>query len=190
MTARAPRWLLLYALVVVAIVTTGRGSPALAHAGASSTRVLDTFEDISPWHAAGSDGVRASVHPADGVGGRGLRLDFDLAGTAGYALARRALPLDLPADYEIVFYLRGDAAPKALPPVHEHERIHSAACDAVRCDHRFPECGRCREDSIVVSQQRFCSERLLWVQLAVKDHFQRVTLEPFILNLGVHPMRF
>jgi hypothetical protein len=114
MTARAPRWLLLYALVVVAIVTTGRGSPAVAHAGASSTRVLDTFEDISPWHAAGSDGVRASVHPADGVGGRGLRLDFDLAGTAGYALARRALPLDLPADYEIVFYLRGDAAPNAF----------------------------------------------------------------------------
>src|SRR5262249_20693888 len=30
-------------------------------------------------------------------------------GTAGYAVARRALALDLPPDYEIVFYLRGDA---------------------------------------------------------------------------------
>src|SRR5262249_15622825 len=35
--------------------------------------------------------------------------DFDLAGTAGYAVARRPLSLDLPANYEIVFYLRGDA---------------------------------------------------------------------------------
>ena len=49
------------------------------------------------------------VHPAGGPVGRALRLDFDLAGTAGYALARRALPLDLPANYEIVFSMRGDA---------------------------------------------------------------------------------
>src|SRR5262245_41720357 len=110
----ASRWCLLHVLMVVAAVTIGCGSPGLASAAESSMRVLDTFDDISPWHAAGSDGVRASVQPADGVSGRGLRLDFDLAGTAGYALARRALPLDLPADYEIVFYLRGDAAPNAF----------------------------------------------------------------------------
>jgi hypothetical protein len=72
-------------------------------------RVLDAFDDLAPWTAAGSDGVNAAVRPADGVQGRALRLDFDLAGTAGYAVARRAMPLDVPRRYEIVFYLRADA---------------------------------------------------------------------------------
>jgi hypothetical protein len=71
--------------------------------------VLDSFDEIVPWKAVASDGVHASVHPAEGMPGRALRLDFDLAGTAGYALARRVLPLDLPRHYEISFYLRGDA---------------------------------------------------------------------------------
>ena len=53
--------------------------------------------------------MRASIHAAEGIDGRALRLDFDLAGTAGYALADRALPLDLPANYEISFYVRADA---------------------------------------------------------------------------------
>ena len=39
-----------------------------------------------------------------------MRLDFDLRGTAGYALAFRALPFDVPTNYEITFDLRGDAA--------------------------------------------------------------------------------
>jgi len=53
--------------------------------------------------------VRASIHAAEGIDGRALQLDFDLAGTAGYALADRALPLDLPANYEISFYVSADA---------------------------------------------------------------------------------
>ena len=35
-----------------------------------------------------SDGVQATIGPADGIAGRALRLDFDLGGTAGYAIAR------------------------------------------------------------------------------------------------------
>ena len=45
------------------------------------------FRRPSAWTAGASDGVRASLHAADGIDGRALRLDFDLAGTAGYALA-------------------------------------------------------------------------------------------------------
>ena len=99
-----------HALVIVALALAAWRSttPALP-ADASSVRVLDAFEDLTPWAAVASDGVRASVQPAEGVAGRALRLDFDLAGTAGYALARRALPLEMPANYEIAFYLRGDA---------------------------------------------------------------------------------
>ncbi|HEY7517191.1 MAG TPA: discoidin domain-containing protein [Methylomirabilota bacterium] len=84
--------------------------PHPAHAAdAPALRVLDSFDDIAPWKAGASDGVHASVSQADGVQGRALRLDFDLARTGGYALARRALPLDIPRRYEIVFYVRADA---------------------------------------------------------------------------------
>jgi F5/8 type C domain len=98
------------ALIMLAIALAASGPPRPARAAdAPSVRVLDAFDDIAAWKAGASDDVRASVHSADGVGGRSLRLDFDLAGTAGYAVARRSLALDLPTDYEIVFYLRGDA---------------------------------------------------------------------------------
>jgi hypothetical protein len=73
------------------------------------TAVLDRFDDLALWHAAGSDGVRASIHAGRGLSGLALRLDFDLAGTAGYALAARPLSLDLPDNYELAFDLRGNA---------------------------------------------------------------------------------
>jgi len=71
--------------------------------------VLDNFADLTPWHAGASEGARASLLPAEGDGASGMRLDFDLGGTGGYALAYRALPLDLPANFEISFHLRADA---------------------------------------------------------------------------------
>jgi len=72
-------------------------------------QVLDRFETLESWKAAASNGVDAALRSAAGVDGPALRLDFDLRGTAGYALASRALPLDLPANYEITFDLRADA---------------------------------------------------------------------------------
>ena len=57
-------------------------------------RVLDTFDQLAAWQAGASDGVRASIQKASGPEGPALRLDFDLAGTAGYALAARALGAD------------------------------------------------------------------------------------------------
>ena len=84
-----------------------------------ASRILDRFETIGLWQATMSDGVHASVHPAFGPTGSvhleagakdlALRLDFDLGGTAGYAAARRALPIDLPPNYEITFLARADA---------------------------------------------------------------------------------
>ena len=66
-----------------------------------SPRLLDSFDQIAAWQPVASDDVRASIYAADGPDGRAIRLDFDLAGTAGYAIARRALPVDLPPNYEI-----------------------------------------------------------------------------------------
>ena len=105
--ARRPRPATRRVLAALGLALAAWGTPRPAHP--STLRVLDAFEDISPWKAVASDGVQAAVHPTEGVRGRGLRLDFDLAGTAGYALARRALPLDVPPHYEITFYLRADA---------------------------------------------------------------------------------
>ena len=103
------------ALATLGLALAAWGTSRPAHAIESpSVRVLDTFDDVAPWTAVASEGVQASVSPTAGVGGPGLRLDFDLAGTAGYALARRALSIDLPPRYEITFYLRADAPANQL----------------------------------------------------------------------------
>ncbi|SEN28998.1 F5/8 type C domain-containing protein [Duganella sp. CF517] len=72
---------------------------------AEPQRVLDDFSSVGAWQAQASDGVVSAASAADG----GLRLDFDFAGKGGYAFVRRALPLDLPENYEISFYVRADA---------------------------------------------------------------------------------
>src|SRR5687767_5215925 len=72
-------------------------------------RYLDELDDVSAWRSLASDGVIASVHGARGVEGDALVLEFDLAGTAGYAAATRELPTTLPDDYEISFWMRAEA---------------------------------------------------------------------------------
>ncbi|HET9627371.1 MAG TPA: discoidin domain-containing protein [Kofleriaceae bacterium] len=74
-----------------------------------AARVLDSFDDVAAWQATGSEGASAAVRRGDGVHGGALRLAFDLGATAGYAVARRALPLDLAGDFELGFSLRGEA---------------------------------------------------------------------------------
>ena len=81
-------------------------TPASAQPG---TRVLDRFDDIAAWKAVASDGVTAALHPVVDAKRPAMRLDFDLGATAGYAIARRALPLELPENYAITFWLRADA---------------------------------------------------------------------------------
>jgi hypothetical protein len=126
------------ALVAVGLALAAWGASHPVHsADPASVRVLDTFDDLTPWTAVGSDGVQASIHPAEGVAGGALRLDFDLGGTAGFALARRALPLEVPRHYEIVFYLRADA------PVNNFQvKLVDASGDNVwwvnRTDVQFP----------------------------------------------------
>jgi hypothetical protein len=79
-----------------------------------SGRMLDRFNDLAAWAPAASNGVAAAIEPAEGPHGAALRLDFDLGGTAGYALAARALPLDLPPNYELTLWIRAEAAANDL----------------------------------------------------------------------------
>jgi hypothetical protein len=94
-------------LCVLAVAWLGLAAGVSA-AEPSAARVLDRFDDLALWRAAASDGVNASIHAGRGPSGLALRLDFDFEGTAGYALAARPLAVDLPADYELAFDLRGD----------------------------------------------------------------------------------
>jgi hypothetical protein len=75
----------------------------------ADTTILDPLDDVSPWSTSVSEGVSASVHSARGVQGGAMVMEFDLANTAGYASAHRTLPTTLPDDYEITFWLRGEA---------------------------------------------------------------------------------
>jgi hypothetical protein len=72
-------------------------------------RYLDEMENASEWRSLASDGVDASLHNAKGVEGSALVLEFNLNNTAGYAAATRKLPVQLPEDYEISFWMRGEA---------------------------------------------------------------------------------
>ncbi|WP_338771630.1 discoidin domain-containing protein [Massilia sp. METH4] len=96
-------------------------APALAGA-----QVIDGFETLAPWQAQGSDGVAASASPVPGFKGQALRLDFDFGGKGGYAFARRALPLELPDNYEISFMVKAEA-----PSNHFEFKLTDAAGDNV-----------------------------------------------------------
>lgn len=82
--------------------------------GSAGGAVVDAFEDVRQWIAAPSDEVHLTITSDQGVEGRAMRLDFDFGGGAGYAIARRPTPMQLPDDYELSFFIRGDAPPNTL----------------------------------------------------------------------------
>ena len=88
-------------------------SPDVASTAAASadawTRVLDDFETVEGWSAHPSEGVELRIGQDSGFAGKAMRLDFDFRGGTGYAIARKAIPIDLPANYEFSFRIRADA---------------------------------------------------------------------------------
>jgi hypothetical protein len=105
-------------------------APGKAGPDGGQARSLDDFAAAgSPgWEAVPAEGVALALAPlpaaadlpAEAAGGgaerRGgaIRLDFDFQGHGGYAIARRRLALDLPENYEISFWIRGEAPPNNL----------------------------------------------------------------------------
>ena len=83
----------------------------LAHGAMAQaqSKVLDDFESPLAWVAAPADGVLLTIHPDSGRTGRAMRLDFDFQGHGGYAVTRKAIPLDLPYNYAFTFWIRGEA---------------------------------------------------------------------------------
>ncbi|HEY8540564.1 MAG TPA: discoidin domain-containing protein [Steroidobacteraceae bacterium] len=95
----------LFALMLLCAVGFAADEPAVP----PETSVLDPLDDASAWDTAVSENVIASLRSAEGLKGGALVMEFDLANTAGYASARRKLPTELPEDYEISFWMRGEA---------------------------------------------------------------------------------
>ncbi len=93
---------------------------------ATTVHAIDAFEDSKAWHVVVSDDVMGKVStvgmqgapnaPAEPAAatGQALRLQFDFNGKAGWAMAQRPLPLELPANFEITLRIRGDAKPNDL----------------------------------------------------------------------------
>ena len=95
--------------LVLAFALASPPAAAVAAAGAAVGAILiDDFEDVSAWTAHPSEGVNLDLGSDAGAHGRALRLDVRFARGTGYAVARRAVSLDLPPDYVFRFRLRGD----------------------------------------------------------------------------------
>jgi len=87
----------------------------LAAAPASEKEIFrDDFQDPSRWKAFPSAGVSLALSGAGAATGRALRLDFDFAGHAGWAAARREVAIDFPENWELDVSLRGEAASNDL----------------------------------------------------------------------------
>ncbi|MFN8588851.1 MAG: discoidin domain-containing protein [Candidatus Eisenbacteria bacterium] len=85
-----------------------------ALAAAPRAVVVDGFETLAPWTANPADGVSLVLASDTGADGRAMRLDFDFHGGGGYAVARRAVSLDLSGDWRFTFRMRGACRPNNL----------------------------------------------------------------------------
>ncbi|GAA0638474.1 discoidin domain-containing protein [Brevundimonas lenta] len=83
-------------------------------AHAQSARLLDGFEDLTPWSADASTDVSSAITSVAGRDGQAMRLDYDFNGRSGYAFAARTIDLQVPDNYEISFWLRGEMLPNTL----------------------------------------------------------------------------
>jgi hypothetical protein len=80
---------------------------AAAHA-ADAPIVVDDFESVSAWSPFPSEGVTMKLSSGDGEHGKALRMDVKFTRGTGYAVARRAVSLDLPADYVFRMRMKAD----------------------------------------------------------------------------------
>ncbi|RZI99379.1 MAG: hypothetical protein EOP39_24800, partial [Rubrivivax sp.] len=74
-------------------------------AGPSIAAVIDDMKDASLWKATASDQVKSSLRRD--AKDDSLCLDYDFAGVSGYAVMRRELPLDWPADFALTTQIKG-----------------------------------------------------------------------------------
>src|SRR5688572_15615914 len=82
--------------------------PLLAVAVLTQQRIvtIDAFESTSGWSRRTSDGVTLRLSSDSGYRGRSMRLDFDFGASTGVAVARRAINITVPPNFELAFRAR------------------------------------------------------------------------------------
>ena len=94
-------------MIVGALLAVAAAQAAISPEPALAPTTLDGFDSVAPgqtpWVAAGSDGVGATVARVGGA----LRLDYDFGKVSGYAVARRVLPIEWPANFRMTLRVRG-----------------------------------------------------------------------------------
>ena len=95
--------------VALAFAMVAAAAAASTSTQATAPRTIDDFESITDWTTFASDQVKVAIRQDQGSTGRALCMDYDFNGVSGYAVARRKLPMDYPANYEYSIRLRGDA---------------------------------------------------------------------------------
>ena len=87
---------------------------ALAELANNAPILLDNFADLTPWKTLSSDGIISTISAANDFSMAGMTLHYDFGHVAGYAALRRKMTMNLPDNYEISFYIRGDASPNTF----------------------------------------------------------------------------
>jgi hypothetical protein len=70
--------------------------------------------ELPRWTSMAADGSRAVLAAEPCTGGSAMRLDYDLVGPTGWAIARRSVDIELPEHYVLVLRIRGLADPNQL----------------------------------------------------------------------------
>jgi hypothetical protein len=98
----------------------------------ATAALIDDFETAGAWQALAAQGVELDIARDQGHTGMAMRLDFDFHGGGGFAIARRALKLKLPANYQFTFQVRAEAPVNTL----EFKLIDSSGQSVWWCNER------------------------------------------------------
>ena len=72
-------------------------------------RILDDFENSKGWNIIRSDGVDIAISSAPGISGNALSVDYNFTKGTGYGGVQKWFPVDLPENYELSFYIKGES---------------------------------------------------------------------------------
>ena len=75
-------------------------------------KILDSFETfstLSDWKIYKSDGVETEVSIAEGHSVKGIRFDYNFTKGTGYGGIQKIIPLDIPENFQISFYIKGES---------------------------------------------------------------------------------
>ncbi len=90
--------------LLLLVLAVWSGTPATA-------RTLDAFDSLEGWQAQPASGVLATLALEKSDRGSAVRMDFDFQKGGGYAVLRKAISADVPANYEFTFRMRALAKP-------------------------------------------------------------------------------